>query len=157
MKKIIQTSDLKNIISNLRKKNKIIVFTNGCFDILHIGHVRYLKDAKKLGDILIVGVNSDKSVKIIKGALRPITTENDRAEILSSLYFVDYVIIFDEQIPYSLINLIKPDIHVKGGDYTIDKIPESELVKKLGGKTVILRKTPERSSTNIINKILNHK
>jgi D-beta-D-heptose 7-phosphate kinase/D-beta-D-heptose 1-phosphate adenosyltransferase len=151
--KIISSRDLVEIVEELKEKDKRIVFTNGCFDILHIGHVRYLEEAKKLGDILIIGVNSDESVRILKGKGHPIIPAEERAEIIAALRCVDYVITFHETNPENLISQIKPDIHVKGGNYTIDKIPESKLVESLGGKTVILKEIQGKSTSNIIQKI----
>lgn len=150
----IKLRELKKIVNNLKKEGKKIVFTNGCFDILHIGHVRYLEKAKKLGDILIVGVNSDESVRILKGKGRPIMPEEERAEILDALECVDYVVIFYEINPENLIVQLKPDIHVKGGDYAMDEIPESKLVESFGGKTVILKEIEGKSTTNIIRRML---
>jgi len=150
----LKLKDLKKIIDKFKKENKVIVFTNGCFDILHIGHVKYLKEAKKLGDILIVGVNSDDSVKILKGKNHPIVSEKERAEILDSLKCVDFVIIFNEINPENLISQLQPDIHVKGGNYQIEEIPEAKLVESFGGKTVILKEVKGKSTSNIIAKIL---
>lgn len=151
---LIKLRELKNIVSKLKNEGKKTVFTNGCFDILHLGHVKYLEEAKSLGDILIVGVNSDESVKILKGKSRPIIPENERAEILSALECVDYVVIFNETNPENLIAQLKPAIHVKGGDYVIDEIPESKLVESFGGKTVILNEIEGKSTSDIIQKIL---
>ena len=145
---------LKSIVKQEKAKRKTIVFTNGCFDLLHIGHVKYLKEAKKLGDILIVGVNSDDSVKILKGKTHPIVPEKERAEILASLEFVDYVIIFNEINPENLISQLRPDIHVKGGNYQIEEISEAKLVESLGGKTVILKEVKGKSTSSIIQSIL---
>ena len=153
MKTFTNLSDLAITATNLREQGKKIVFTNGCFDILHLGHIRYLEEAKRLGDVLIVGINSDESVRTLKGKGRPIIPEEERAEILGALRCVDYVVIFCESNPENVITHIKPDIHVKGGDYTIDRIPEAKLVKSLGGKTVILQEVKGRSTTNIIQKI----
>lgn len=151
--KIKNISQLKKIVNDLKKQNKKIVFTNGCFDILHIGHVRYLQSAKKLGDILVVGLNSDKSVKKLKGEKRPVFPQDVRAEILSSLWFVDYVIIFDEDTPEKLILELKPDIQAKGGDYKIEDIPERKTVESYGGRVVILPFEKGYSTTEIIKKL----
>ena len=145
---------LKTVLDRCRNERKKIVFTNGCFDLLHTGHVRYLKAAKKLGDVLIVGVNSDASVKTLKGKHHPIVPEEERAEIVDALKPVDYVVLFHESNPEALIQLVKPDIHVKGGDYTMADIPEAPLVKSLGGKTVILKEVEGKSTSNIIQQIL---
>jgi len=150
----IKLRELKQIVNKLKKEGKKIVFTNGCFDILHLGHIKYLEEAKKLGDILIVGINGDKSVRILKGEGHPIMPEEERAEILSALKCVDYVVIFHETNPENLIIQLKPDLHVKGGDYSIDEIPESKLVKSFGGKTVILKEIEGKSTSKIIQKIL---
>lgn len=150
----IKLEELKKIVNKLKNEGKKVVFTNGCFDILHIGHVKYLEEAKKLGDILIVGVNSDESVRILKGEERPIMPEEERAEILAALECVDYVVIFYETNPENLIAQLKPDIHIKGGDYAMDEIPESKLVESLGGKTVIIKETEGKSTSNIIQKML---
>ena len=150
----LELRELEQIVNRLKTAGKKIVLTNGCFDILHIGHVRYLEKAKKLGDILIVGVNSDWATKELKGEGHPIVPEEERAEIVSSLRCVDYVVIFNELNPERLIAEIKPDIHAKGGDYTIDKIPEAKLVESLGGEVAILEEVRGRSTSKIIKKIL---
>lgn len=127
MGQVISEQELEREISAFKSQGRKIVFTNGCFDILHVGHVRYLKEAKKLGDILIVGLNSDKSIASLK-PFRPIIPETERAEILSSLEMVDYVVIFNEETPYELIKKIRPDILVKGGDWKRENIIGSDLV-----------------------------
>lgn len=143
--------DINNItlIENLKKEGKKIVFTNGCFDILHSGHIEYLKAAKKLGDILVVGINSDSSVKRLKGETRPINSQSDRENVLSAISYVDFVIIFDEDTPLELIKQIKPDILVKGGDYKDKEVIGSNIVSEVK----ILDYVPNKSTTNIINKI----
>ncbi len=132
-----------------------IVFTNGCFDILHVGHIRYLQEAAKLGDILIIGINSDESVKRLKGPERPINNQSERAEMLGALGFVDYVAIFDEDTPLNLINIIQPDVLVKGGDYTPDDVVGKREVEDRGGKLVLIPFVEGKSTTNIIEKIRN--
>lgn len=151
--KIIQREDVLNFKKSLRIKN--LVFTNGCFDILHFGHLDYLSRARTLGDFLWIGLNSDFSVKKLKGSNRPINSEYDRAFMLASLIFVDAVTIFAEDTPIKLISDIQPNIHVKGGDYTPEKMPEYSTVKEYGGKIEILPFVEGRSTTNIINKINN--
>lgn len=151
---IVTRNEIKKISENLHNQNKKIVFTNGCFDILHRGHIEYLKEAKKLGDVLIIGLNSDNSVKKIKGDNRPINCEEDRAEILSQLKPVDFVVIFNEDIPYELIKSIVPDILVKGGDWKIKEIIGSDIVIKNGGKVKSLKYFPTSSTSNIIKKII---
>lgn len=142
-------------IHSFRKDHagKKIVFTNGCFDILHVGHVRYMQEASKLGDILVVGLNSDSSVRRLKGPERPVNNEIDRAEILSSLGFVDYVAIFDEDTPYNLIKTIKPDVLVKGGDYKPADVVGRDIVEANGGKLVLIPFVEGKSTTSIINRI----
>lgn len=144
-----------NAIEKLKRINsgKKIVFTNGCFDILHIGHIRYLKKASKLGEILIVGVNSDLSVKRLKGDERPINTEQDRIEVLAALDFVDYVILFDEDTPYKLIKEIRPDVLVKGADYKPEDVVGKDIVEENGGKLELISFVDGKSTTNLINKI----
>lgn len=152
--KIKQRGELQKIVELLKSYGKRIVFTNGCFDILHVGHVRYLEKAKTLGDILIVGINSDKSVRSIKGPTRPILPEQDRAEIIAGLGCVDYVTIFDEETPYELISTITPHILVKGGDWTKETTVGKEVVEREGGEVIILPLVEGASTTNIINTIL---
>lgn len=151
---IISNNDLiTNLIEELRKNNLKIVFTNGCFDILHKGHVKYLSEAKKFGDILIVGINSDLSVKKIKGDKRPIIPLESRIEVLNAIKPVDFVILFEEETPLNIISLIKPDVHVKGGDYTIESLPESKIILDYGGDIKIINLVEGFSTTNIINSI----
>lgn len=133
--------------------DKKIVFTNGCFDILHIGHLRYMEEAAKLGDILVIGLNSDASVRRLKGEERPINSQEDRAELLSALEFVDYVVIFDEDTPYELIKKIQPDVLVKGGDYKPEEVIGKDIVEARGGELRLLRFVEGKSTTNIISKI----
>ncbi len=134
-----------------------VVFTNGCFDLLHIGHIRYLQEAAKLGDILVIGLNSDASVRRLKGSERPINSEMDRAELLCALSFVDYVIIYKEDTPYQLISTLQPDVLVKGGDYNPDDVVGKEIVENNGGKLVLIPFVEGKSTTNIISKIRVHK
>lgn len=143
----------KELVEELKAQGKSVVFTNGCFDILHVGHLRYMNEAKRQGDILIVGVNSDASVRRLKGETRPINCENDRAEMLSGLDAVDFTIIFNEDTPMELIEELKPSIHVKGGDYKKDDLPETEVVERNGGEVRILTFIQGKSTTNIVNKI----
>lgn len=154
IKKIKPASELRRLLQILRAIGKTIVFTNGCFDILHTGHTRYLAAAKALGDILVVGVNSDSSVKMIKGDKRPINTESDRAEALAALEAVDFVAIFDEPDPYKLIQQLEPDVLVKGGDWPVDKIIGGDLVASRGGRVVNVPYIEGASTTGIIEKIV---
>lgn len=144
---------LVKLVHQLRATGNRIVFTNGCFDILHKGHVEYLRQAKHYGDILIVGINSDTSVRKIKGGGRPVMPLESRLAVVDALKFVDIVVPFDEHTPVELIKLIKPDIHVKGGDYQEDELPETPIVKQLGGKVVIVPLVEGYSTTSIIEKI----
>lgn len=150
--KIIDRTKLKDIITQLKTQGKKIAFTNGCFDILHVGHIRYLTKAKKLGDILVIGLNTDKSVSSIKSD-RPIIPEEQRAEILSALSMVDYITLFDEETPYELIKEVQPDILVKGADWEIEDIVGRDIVKEV--RTVPL--VEGISTSEIIRKIQNLK
>lgn len=143
------------LAEDYKKKGKIVVFTNGVFDILHVGHLTYLEEAKKLGDILIVGVNSDSSVKVNKGDKRPINSEQNRALMLLGTKFVDYTFIFNEKTPEKVLSKLKPNIHVKGGDYKKEELPETNIVEKNGGKVQILSFVDNISTTEIITKIIN--
>jgi D-glycero-beta-D-manno-heptose 1-phosphate adenylyltransferase len=134
-----------------RSKGKKIVFANGCFDLLHVGHIRYLLGAKDLGDILIVGVNSDEQVKKLKGKKRPFTPENERAEIISAIRCVDFVTIFYEPTVIELLRALRPDFHAKGTDYTVETVPERDVVKEFGGKVAIVGDPKDHSSSDLID------
>lgn len=149
--KVIDREELSELVRRFQGEGKTIVFTNGCFDLLHVGHVRYLQEAKELGDLLIVGLNSDKSVSRLKGKNRPLIPEAERAEILAALECVDFVTIFDEDTPGKLILLIKPDWVVKGGDYKPGELPEAKLVEQFGGKIKTLSFVPNHSTSNLID------
>ncbi|MEO8515017.1 MAG: D-glycero-beta-D-manno-heptose 1-phosphate adenylyltransferase [Ignavibacteria bacterium] len=149
-----KSSDDLDFLNELKAQKKKIVFTNGVFDIIHRGHVEYLTEAKGLGDILIVGLNSDSSVKMIKGDKRPIVSQENRAYVLVNLKPVDYVVIFDEDTPYNTIKKILPDILVKGADWADDKIVGSDIVKASGGEIKRIKFVENNSSTNIIVKII---
>ena len=151
---IVTLKKLKKILEKLRKQNKKIVFTNGCFDIIHSGHIRILKKAKEKGDVLIVGLNSDKSVRKIKGKKRPIMNEKDRALILDSIRYVDYVVLFDEETPYNLIKEIEPDVLVKGSDYKLSEVVGADIVIKKGGEVFLVPLLKGKSTTNVIERIL---
>jgi D-beta-D-heptose 7-phosphate kinase/D-beta-D-heptose 1-phosphate adenosyltransferase len=151
--KIFSINRLAKLTASLRKFGKKIVFTNGCFDILHAGHISYLKKAKKLGDILILGVNSDSSVKSIKGPNRPVNTLKDRMEILSSFDFIDYLCAFSQATPLNLIKKIKPDVLVKGADWHKKDIVGADFVKSYGGKVSTITFKKGYSTTSLINKI----
>ena len=147
-------NELIEIRNKLKKENKKVVFTNGCFDILHAGHVDYIIKAKEKGDILIVAVNSDSSMKRIKGTSRPIVPQNERAFIVSSLKPVDYAVIFEEDTPYEIITKLLPDILVKGEDWSIENIVGRDIVEANGGKVETIKFVNNQSTTNIIKTVL---
>src|SRR3989338_82493 len=151
--KIKSSREIEIIANGLRNHGNILVTTNGIFDILHVGHIRYLQEAKKLGDMLIVAVNSDASTKRLKGDSRPINNENDRAEVLAALECVDFVTIFNDDNPIKILSLLKPNVHVKGGDYSISQIVEKDAVEKSGGKVVLIPMIEGYSTTDIIQKM----
>lgn len=153
MLKAHSREDLIAQVAAWRALGERIVFTNGVFDLLHVGHARYLADAKKLGDRLVVGLNSDASVRRLKGDERPFVTEEDRAELLLHLAAVDAVTIFEEETPVVLIEALRPDIHVKGGDYDVEQLPETPVVRAYGGEVRILRFVEGRSTTNLADRI----
>jgi D-glycero-beta-D-manno-heptose 1-phosphate adenylyltransferase len=152
--KILDLDQIRRQCAVWKFKNKKIIFTNGCFDILHLGHIEYLANAASLGGALVVGLNTDSSVRKIKGIRRPINDENSRAMVLASLSFVDGVVLFDEETPYELINLVKPDILVKGNDYRPEEIVGYDILKQYGGEVITLELTPGYSTTSIEEKIL---
>lgn len=152
MGQVVRLRDLLEKLPALREGRKI-VFTNGCFDILHVGHVRYLQEARSLGDVLIVGMNSDASVRRLKGPTRPVQSERDRSEILSALGCVDWVVLFDEETPLELIRAVQPDVLVKGGDWPVEKIVGHEVVQARGGVVRSLSFHPGHSTTGLIEKI----
>ena len=152
-RKVLQRDALVEVVKNLREQGKKVVFTNGCFDLIHLGHVRYLGEAKKHGDILVVGLNSDGSVRRLKGKGRPFVPERDRAELLAALEAVDYVTIFGEDTPAALIEALGPDLLVKGADYTLEEVVGRETVERSGGCVVIVPLVEDRSTTKLIEKI----
>jgi rfaE bifunctional protein nucleotidyltransferase chain/domain len=152
--KILKLSDLVKVLESLREAGKRIVFTNGCFDILHAGHVRYLAAARSKGDVLVLGLNSDVSVKSIKPENRPIVSQDQRAEVLAGLACVDYITIFDEPDPLALIQTIKPDVLIKGADWKETEIIGSDVVKLYGGKVIRIEVVPGISTSRIIQRIL---
>ena len=153
MKKVLTRDELVRERASLRKSKKRVVFTNGCFDLLHRGHVEYLAKAKALGDVLVIGLNSDASVQRLKGNHRPITGQDDRAVILAALESVDYVCVFEEDTPYELIRSIIPDVLVKGGDWPLDSVVGKDIVEAAGGVVKSIDFVPDRSTTGIIEKI----
>lgn len=153
--KILALYDLQNKVAELKRRGKKIAFTNGCFDLVHLGHIDYLEKARAKGDILVVGLNSDASVKRIKGASRPIVDETSRSRLLAALAFVDFVVLFDEDTPEHLISAIVPDVLIKGNDYAISNIVGAETVLSNGGKVETVELVQGYSSSNIIEKIKN--
>ena len=153
MNKILERNELREKMEELRNNGKKIAFTNGCFDILHVGHVRYLREARKTADVLVLALNSDSSVRSIKGEKRPLMNEKERAEILAALEFVDFVTIFPELTPLELINYLKPDVLIKGGDWPEEKVVGREEVKQWGGRVAIIPEVEGKSTTNIVEKI----
>ena len=151
--KIYPRDQLAEIVHQAKAQGKIVVTTNGCFDVLHIGHLRYLQAAQRLGDLLIVGINSDTSVRALKGENRPLVPEDERAEMLAGLECVDYVTIFPELNPTALLSELKPNIHVKGGDYTIEQVIEREVVEANGGNVIVGLNVPGKSTTDLIQTI----
>lgn len=151
--RILTRQELARVADDLRTAGQRIVVTNGCFDILHVGHVRVLDAARQLGDVLIVGLNSDESVRKLKGPTRPVNNELDRAEILANLRSVDFVTVFSEDTADELLKAIKPDIYAKGADYTVSSLPETKTVESFGGQIRLLELVPGKSTTNIVGKI----
>jgi D-beta-D-heptose 7-phosphate kinase/D-beta-D-heptose 1-phosphate adenosyltransferase len=145
--------ELSAISAQARKAGRVVVFTNGCFDLVHRGHIHLLRQAKALGDILIVGLNSDISVKTIKGPDRPIMPEADRIELIAALEMVDYVVVYSEPDPYHIIAAIKPNVLVKGGDWSADEIVGADVVEQNGGRVAVVPYLPEFSTTQIIERI----
>lgn len=152
MGQVIKQSEIATSLDPIRHLNRNIVFTNGCFDLLHVGHVRYLQQARALGDMLVVGINADASVKRLKGPTRPVQSEQDRAEILAALGCVDFTVIFEEDTPANLIEKIRPDILVKGGDWKIESIVGADFVQSYGGVVMSLQFIDGKSTTKIIEK-----
>ncbi len=153
MGEVIKRENLQSLLADLKAKGQTLVTTNGCFYILHVGHVRYLQKTKSFADKLLVCLNSDKSVRSIKGPTRPINNENDRAEILCALSCVDYVVLFDEDTPINLLKEIKPDVHTKGADYTIETLPEAKYIIENGGRIEFISFVEGKSTTKVIEKI----
>ncbi len=152
--KIRDVRQLAPVLARFREERRRIVFTNGCFDLLHVGHLRYLESARALGDVLIVGLNTDGSVRRIKGNERPIVPEMERAELLCGLYCVDHVVLFDSPDPLPLIEMIRPDVLVKGADWAVEDIVGADYVESLGGKVLRIPLVPHASTSSIIERIL---
>ena len=152
--KIKNQTAIKKTVDRVKEEGKKVVFTNGCFDILHQGHIRYLSEAKKCGDFLIIGLNSDRSIRNIKGKKRPLVPEGARAELLAALCFVDGVVIFDEEDPLAIIKYLQPQVLVKGADWTEEDIIGAELIKEIGGEVKRIPLVPGISTSNIIRRIV---
>lgn len=152
--KIKAQADLAQIVQARRERGERCVFTNGCFDILHVGHIRYLQEARELGDYLVVALNSDQSVRQLKGYPRPFVTQDERAEMIAALESVDYVTIYDELTADSIIQLLRPEIYVKGGDYQPDTIPEAPAVRAYGGQVVTVTLVQGRSTTRLVERVV---
>lgn len=150
---LIDPNDIEQLCEVLHRAGQKIVFTNGCFDILHAGHVRYLEKARSFGDCLVLGLNTDASVRGNKGASRPINGELDRAEVVGALKAVDYVVLFGEKTAETIIAKVRPDVYVKGGDYTLETLPEAKIVQSYGGRVEFVQMVTGRSTTNVIKKI----
>ena len=148
--KVCDRSELALHLQQAKADGNVVVTTNGCFDVLHLGHLRYLQAARQLGDLLVVAVNSDSSVRELKGENRPLVPEDERAEMLAGLECVDYVVIFPELTPIELLSELKPSIHVKGGDYKLEQLIEREVVEENGGKVIVGLNVPGKSTTNLI-------
>ena len=151
--KIFDRNELATVLQQLKSEGNVVVTTNGCFDVLHLGHLRYLQAARQLGDLLVVAINSDASVRELKGENRPLIPEDERAEMLAGLQCVDYVVIFPELTPIELLSELKPNIHVKGGDYKLEQLVEREVVEANGGKVIVGLNVPGKSTTNLIEVI----
>ena len=154
MNKILDREILKDKLDLLRKEGKKIAFTNGCFDILHVGHVRYLMEAKKTADILVLALNSDSSVRAIKGEKRPLVPEDERAEVLSALECIDFITFFSELTPLEVICRLRPDLLIKGGDWPEDKVVGRDEIRQWGGHVTIIPEVAGKSTTNIVEKII---
>jgi len=150
---VLERDALVRAVHAAKSDGRVVVTTNGCFDLLHVGHVRYLEQARRFGHLLVVGVNDDESVRRLKGSGRPVLPDVERAEILAALSCVDYVTIFHEATPCELLDVLRPDIHVKGGDYAIDEVVEREVVEKHGGRVVLGIHVPVQSTTDVIKAI----
>jgi len=154
--KIASLEEMRTLREELASQGRKVVFTNGCFDLLHVGHVHYLKEARQQGDLLIVGLNDDESTRHIKGPGRPLMLQEDRAEILAALECIDYVVIFSERTAKRLVRILKPDIYVKGGNYKVEELPEAKVVAEYGGQVYLTSLTRGRSTTNLLSAILAH-
>ena len=152
--KILSLNEMTETADELRKKGKTVTFANGCFDLIHVGHIRYLEAAKRQGDILVVGLNSDNSVRRLKGQERPWMPQRERAEILSAFASVDYIVIFDETTVENILRRLRPEVHCKGTDYTEDTVPEKEVVREYGGTVAIVGDPKDHSTRDLVHEIL---
>ena len=150
---VLESEELARRVNELRSEGAAVVFANGCFDLFHVGHLRYLEGAAALGDVLVVAINSDRQARELKGEGRPFTPENERAEIVAALSCVDFVTVFDEPTVEELLLVLKPDFHAKGTDYTVDTVPEREVVRSYGGTVAIVGDPKDHSSTEIIERL----
>jgi rfaE bifunctional protein nucleotidyltransferase chain/domain len=150
---VLQDDALERALEAERANGKTIAFANGCFDVLHVGHIRYLQDAAKVADVLVVGVNGDESVRQLKGEGRPVMPESERAELISAIRGVSYVTIFRENSPSRLLQTLRPDFQCKGTDYTADSVPEAEIVKSYGGRVVIVGDPKDHSTTDMLRRM----
>lgn len=153
IKRILSRADLIAVVKTARQNGAMIVFANGCFDVLHVGHIRYLQGARALGDLLLVGINSDRQVAILKGLGRPIMADTERAEMVASIEAVDFVTVFDEPTVENLLLAIRPDIHAKGTDYTEETVPERDVVRSYGGRVAIVGDPKNHSTSEILDRI----
>ncbi|MBN2669602.1 MAG: D-glycero-beta-D-manno-heptose 1-phosphate adenylyltransferase [Bacteroidales bacterium] len=153
--KILNQDQLKKILSQIRAEEQSVVFSNGCFDLVHLGHIEYLSKAADLADVFILGLNTDESVQRLKGTKRPLQDQKSRAMLMASLSFIDYVVLFNEDTPYELIQTVQPDVLVKGDDYKIEEVVGFDIVQKKGGKVITIELTKGYSTTNIVEKIKN--
>lgn len=150
---ILTESELQSALESERASGKSVAFANGCFDVLHVGHIRYLQDASRVADVLVVGVNGDESVRVLKGEGRPVMPEQERAELISAIRGVGYVTIFREKSPAHLLQTLRPDFQCKGTDYTPDSVPEAEIVKAYGGRVVIVGDPKDHSTSDMLKKM----
>jgi rfaE bifunctional protein nucleotidyltransferase chain/domain len=150
---VLSEDELRAALERDRAEGKKIAFANGCFDVLHVGHIRYLQDASKIADVLVVGVNGDDSVRELKGEGRPVMPANERAELIAAIRGVSYVTIFDEKSPARLLRELRPDFQAKGTDYSADSVPEAEIVKSYGGRVVITGDPKDHSTTAVLEKM----
>ena len=153
--RVISLEEASVLRAEAAEQGRRLVFTNGCFDLLHVGHVRYLKEASQQGDLLIVGLNDDRSARTVKGPGRPFVVQEERAEILASLECVDYVVIFGESTAEGLVETLKPDVYVKGGNYRLEDLPEAKAVARYGGQVYLTSLIPHRSTSSLISSIRN--